>query len=110
MKCKLSARHHLGVHDRGRAVECLQSRQSVTTVTTAIGVTKSIISGLKKDVEGRNALQNHTGSRERTTMPKEHRFVFLVAKRDKSFTPTLIAADLTTISVHVFLPEQFLSD
>ncbi|GFS97257.1 hypothetical protein TNCV_1824281 [Trichonephila clavipes] len=55
----MSARHRLSDYDRERAVKRLEAGQSVTTVTAAMGVSKSIISRLKKVAEGGNALRNH---------------------------------------------------
>ncbi|KAF8771589.1 hypothetical protein HNY73_018989 [Argiope bruennichi] len=75
------ARHHLSTYDRGRAVGRLEAGQSVTTVVSSMGVSKSVISGLKKAAEGGNALQKHAGGRGRNTTSLEDRYVTLVAKR-----------------------------
>ncbi|KAF8790972.1 hypothetical protein HNY73_005911 [Argiope bruennichi] len=42
----------------------LEAGQSVTTVAVAMGVSKSVISRLKKAAEGGNALQKHAGGRD----------------------------------------------
>ncbi|KAF8782316.1 hypothetical protein HNY73_012615 [Argiope bruennichi] len=65
IKSKMSARHHLSAYPRGR----LEAGQSVTTKAAAIGVSKSVISRLKKTAEGGNALQKHAGGRDRNTTP-----------------------------------------
>lgn len=90
----MSARHHLSDYDRGRAVGRLEAGQSVTTVATAMEVSKSVISRLNKAAEGGNALRKHAGGRGRNTTPQEDRFVSLVAKRNRNATPSQIAADL----------------
>lgn len=92
----MSARHHLSAYDRGRAVGRLEAGQSVTTVAAAMGVSKSVISRLKKAAEGGNALRKHAGGRGRNTTPSEDRYVALVAKRHRNFTPRQIAANLAT--------------
>ncbi|KAF8785640.1 hypothetical protein HNY73_011155 [Argiope bruennichi] len=94
-------RHHLRVYDRGRAVGQLEVSQSVTTAAAAMAVSKSIISRLKKAVEGGNALQKHAGDRGRNTTPLEDRYIALVAKRNRNLTPGQIAANLATVTERV---------
>ncbi|GFV48491.1 hypothetical protein TNCV_2395561 [Trichonephila clavipes] len=61
-----------------------------------MGVSKSVILRLKKATEGGNALRKHAGSRGRNITPLEDRYVALVAKRNRNFTPIQIAANLAT--------------
>ncbi|GFU93707.1 hypothetical protein TNCV_2185871 [Trichonephila clavipes] len=59
IKSKLPARHHLSDYDRERVFGQLEAGQSVPNVAAAMGVSKSIISRLKKVAESGNALRNH---------------------------------------------------
>ncbi|GFT68304.1 hypothetical protein TNCV_659211 [Trichonephila clavipes] len=52
----MSARHHLSDYDRGRAVGRLEEGKSVTSVALATGVSKNVISRLRKAAEGGNIL------------------------------------------------------
>ncbi|GFX22447.1 hypothetical protein TNCV_3600791 [Trichonephila clavipes] len=92
----MSARHHLNDFECGRAVERLEASQIVTTVAAAMGVSKGVISRLKKAVEGGNAFQKPAKGRGRNTTPLEDRYVAHVAKRNRNFTPGQIAANLAT--------------
>ncbi|GFX97661.1 hypothetical protein TNCV_3065491 [Trichonephila clavipes] len=67
-----------------------------------MGVSKSVISQLKKVAEGENALRNHTDCQGRYTTPLKDLYVALVAKRNRNFTPDRTAANLATAaSTHV---------
>ncbi|GFX03450.1 hypothetical protein TNCV_4634621 [Trichonephila clavipes] len=57
----MSVRHHLSDYDHGRSVGRREASRSITTVATAMGVSKSVISRLKKATEGGNALRKHIG-------------------------------------------------
>ncbi|KAF8787337.1 NFU1 iron-sulfur cluster scaffold like protein [Argiope bruennichi] len=70
----MSARHHLSAYDLGRAVGQLEAGQSVTTVAATMGVSKSVISRLKKATEGGNALQKHAGDREGKFLNREKNY------------------------------------
>ncbi|GFW27055.1 hypothetical protein TNCV_92811 [Trichonephila clavipes] len=83
----MSARHHLSDYDRGRAVGRLEADQSVTTVAAAMGISKSVVSLLKKAAEGGNTFEKHAGGRGRNNTPLEDRYVALAAKRNRNFTP-----------------------
>ncbi|KAF8781378.1 Neutral ceramidase like protein [Argiope bruennichi] len=72
--------------------------QGVTTSAAAIGVPKSVISRLKKDAEGGNALKKHAGGRGRNTTTLEDSYVSLMAKRNRNLTPGQTAANLATAS------------
>lgn len=74
----MSERHHLSAYLRGRVVEWLETGQSVTTVATAMGVSKSIISQVKNSVKG--AMRQHADSRGRKTTPQDDRYVPLMVK------------------------------
>ena len=89
------ARHHLSA--RGRAVELVGGGQIVTTVVTATGASKSVISRFKITADGGNALQTHAGGRRRIVTPQEDRYVSLVVKRNRNGTPNQIAAHLAII-------------
>lgn len=89
----MSVRHHLSAYDRGRAVGRLEAGQSVTQVATAMGVSKSVISRLKKAAEGGNALRKHAGGRGKSTTSQEDRYISLIAKRNRHLTPGQIASD-----------------
>ncbi|KAF8792415.1 Dihydropyrimidine dehydrogenase [NADP(+)] like protein [Argiope bruennichi] len=92
-------------YDRGRAVGRLEAGQSVSTVAAAMGVSKSIISRLKKASEDGNALQNHAGGRGRNTTPLGDRYIALVAKKNRNLTPGQIAANLATATVVLVILE-----
>ncbi|KAF8790444.1 hypothetical protein HNY73_005463 [Argiope bruennichi] len=92
----MSSRYHLSAYYCGRAVGWLEAGQSVTTVAVAMGVSKSVISRIKKAAEGGNALQKHAGGRCRNTTPLGDRYVALMAKRNGNLTPGQIAANIAT--------------
>ncbi|KAF8785987.1 hypothetical protein HNY73_011467 [Argiope bruennichi] len=75
----MSVRYHLSAYDRGRAVGRLEAGQSVTTVAAAMGLSKSVISRLKKAAEGGNALKKHAVGRGGNTTPLEDRYVSLMS-------------------------------
>ncbi|GFY11974.1 hypothetical protein TNCV_4974741 [Trichonephila clavipes] len=56
IKSKMSVRHHLSDFDCERAAGLLRAGQSVITVASAMDVSKSVISLLKKVAEGKKAL------------------------------------------------------
>ncbi|GFU57625.1 HTH_Tnp_Tc3_2 domain-containing protein [Trichonephila clavipes] len=100
----MSTRHHLSDYDRGQAVGQLEAGQSITTVAAAIGVSKSVISLLKKATEGGNALRKYVcvGGRGRNITPLEDRYVSPRGKKNRYFTPCQKAANLaTTTGTHV---------
>ncbi|GFT62099.1 hypothetical protein TNCV_3812561 [Trichonephila clavipes] len=92
----MSARHHLKDYDRGRAVGSLEAGQSVTTVVTAMGESKSVISRLKKVAGGVIALRNNAEDQGRSNTPLEGRYTALVEKRNINFSPGWIATNLET--------------
>lgn len=53
--------HYLSTNDRGRALGQLEACQSITTAATVMGVSKCVISWLKKVAERGNAVQKHAG-------------------------------------------------
>lgn len=71
----MSARHYLSAYNCRRSVGRLEAEQSVALVDTVTGVSESVISQLKKAVEGGNAIQKHDGGRGRNTLPQENRYV-----------------------------------
>ncbi|GFW30041.1 hypothetical protein TNCV_1593591 [Trichonephila clavipes] len=79
----MSERHRLRDYDRERAVRRLEIVQSVTTVASAMGVSKSVISRLKKATEGGNALRKHAGGRGRNITPLEDHYVAFMATPQK---------------------------
>ncbi|GFU99927.1 hypothetical protein TNCV_1257761 [Trichonephila clavipes] len=88
--------------DRRRSVGRLEAGQSVISVAAAMGVSKSVIWLLEKATEGANALQKHAEGRGRNTTPLEDHYVALVTKKNRSFSPSQIAANLVTaIGIHV---------
>ncbi|GFV50768.1 hypothetical protein TNCV_2214291 [Trichonephila clavipes] len=98
----MSARHYLSDYDRGRAVGRMKAGQSVTTVATAMSVSRSVISRLTKAAEGGNALRKHAGRCGGNTTSLGNRYVAFVAKRNIHFAPRLIAAILaTSTGMHV---------
>ncbi|GFU07991.1 hypothetical protein TNCV_1527411 [Trichonephila clavipes] len=67
-----------------------------------MGVSKSVISRLKKATGGRNALSKNAEGRGRNTTPLKDCYVALLAKRNRNSTPSQIAANLATAtSMHV---------
>ncbi|GFS60777.1 hypothetical protein TNCV_2001751 [Trichonephila clavipes] len=65
-------------------------------------VSKSVISLLKKAADDGNALRKYARGYGRSVKPLEDRFVALVAKSNRNFTPGLIAANLATATgMHV---------
>ncbi|KAF8763174.1 hypothetical protein HNY73_021381 [Argiope bruennichi] len=52
-----------------------------------MGVSKSVTSRLKKEVESGNALQKHAGGHGGNTTPLEDRYVAFMAKGNRNVTP-----------------------
>lgn len=90
----MSVRHHLSDFDRGRAIGRLEEGATVTKVAAAMGVSKSVISRLKKSFESGNALRKHAGGRARKTTPAEDKYLTVTAKRNRRSTPRQLAVDL----------------
>ncbi|GFV40027.1 hypothetical protein TNCV_4412581 [Trichonephila clavipes] len=76
----------------------LEVGQRITTVEDAIDVSKSVISRLKKagNAEGENALRKHAWCRCRNTTTLDDDYIAVVTKRNRNFTPSQIAANLST--------------
>ncbi|GFX55266.1 hypothetical protein TNCV_3968201 [Trichonephila clavipes] len=56
----------------------------------------------KKGAEAGNVLRKHAGGRGRNSTPLENRYVAIVAKRNRNFTPSEIVANFATAtSMHV---------
>ena len=81
-------------YDYGRVIGWLVAGLSVTTIATAIGVSKSVISLVKKNADGGNAMQKHADGCRRIITSPENQCVSLVAKRNRNATPRQIAADI----------------
>ncbi|GFV11087.1 hypothetical protein TNCV_2718311 [Trichonephila clavipes] len=110
IKSKISERHHLSDYDGRRGGGQLEAGQSVTTVDTAMGVSKSVISLLNKASEGGNALQKHAWNRGRNTISLENRYVLLVAKVTEIALLARQLQNLQPLSVNLFQQEPSYDD
>ncbi|GFV78893.1 hypothetical protein TNCV_4079931 [Trichonephila clavipes] len=94
--------HHLSDDERGRAVGSLEAGQSVTTVAVAMGVSKSVISRLRKLLKVEKLYESLLGVVVGTPHLLEDLYVVLVPIRNRNLIPGQIAANLaTTIGTHV---------
>ena len=83
-----------------------ESRSKCHPVDTAMRMSKSVISRLKKSTKCGNATQKHAGGHGRIATPQEDRYISLETKRNRNVMLSQIAADLAiATSTHVFLPE-----
>lgn len=80
----MSVRHHFSPFDRGRAIEWFEIGKSITYAVRVMGVSKSVISRIKKSAGVGNAMGKHVGGRGSNTTPQKDRYVSLVAKRNCS--------------------------
>ncbi|GFX11152.1 hypothetical protein TNCV_4503641 [Trichonephila clavipes] len=92
----MSSKTHLRDYDCGKAVGRLEAYQSLTTVSVAMGVKKTVIPRLKKAAKGENALRKHAGGRSRNITLLENPYAALVAKRNKISSSGQIAGNLAT--------------
>ncbi|GFW38347.1 transposable element Tcb1 transposase [Trichonephila clavipes] len=73
----MSTSHHSTDYDHGRAVGGQEASQSVTTVVVAMGISKIVISLVKKAVKCGNALRQYSGDGSRNTIALEDCYVAL---------------------------------
>ncbi|GFW74816.1 transposable element Tcb2 transposase [Trichonephila clavipes] len=93
----MARRNHLDDFMRGRMIEKLEERRTVTSVAAEFGINKSFVSRSWKAFQTTvTAVRNIGGGQPRTTTAGDDRFIILQAKRGRRQSASVIAQQLST--------------